>query len=629
VGDRRRILALLGAFVALALVLVPASAQARDYIVGYDASAGNAKTETADREDDVGFDADYVYSKAIKGFAADLSSDQVAELQKDPDVAFVVRDRPVEASGVPSAAGETIPTGVRRIGAATTTSVSPKSDVGVAVIDTGIDLANPDLDAVDGKNCISPGSPAQDDQGHGTHVAGTIAARNSGAGVVGVAPGTKLYAVKVLDSTGSGSTSSVICGIDWVTANAAVLNIKVANLSLGGYSPSVGTCLNDPERAAICRSTTLGVNYVVAAGNEGRDLYGTSDVATPASFPEVLTVSAYGDSDGSPGGQGSSLTCTPGYSDDGAAGFSNYASRAQDMAHLVAGPGVCIRSVKNGGGTSTMSGTSMAAPHVAGVVALCLSAGGVAGPCAGQTPAQIIDRIRTTAQARATTFGFQGDPLRPISGKSYGYAVNMAGASATTGAAGEVGETSAKVSGIAYPVDGTVTARFEFGTTVGYGSASDPQTVAAGAGPTAVGVAIGALAPGTTYHYRLTVSDGSGSSYGADRTFTTQSSSPVVVIPTVPVTTPISLPALPTLPIPAKTTTKPKPGDPESSPVPPTAKPSKACTTWRSRLAKANKTLKSTRRSMAGRRATRSSRKKLAAAETAVRTAKAKVKRYC
>src|SRR4051794_24621209 len=459
---------LLGAVLVAVALIGAGSAQARVYIVGYDSSAGNPRTETAQREDDQGFDADYVYTKAVKGFAANLSSAQVAELQDDPDVAYVVRDQPVEAlGGAAVAGGEIVPTGVRRLGAATTASVSPRSDVGVAVIDTGVDLSNPDIDAVDGRNCVAPGSPAQDDHGHGTHVAGTIAARNTGAGVVGVAPGTKIYAVKVLDSTGSGSTSSVICGIDWVAANAALLNIRVANMSLGGYANSVGSCITDPERAAVCRATALGVNFVVAAGNDGRDVAG-SDYEVPATFPEVLTVSAYGDSDGAPGGQGAS-TCAAGNTDDNAATFSNFATRAQDVAHLVSAPGVCIRSVKNGGGTATMSGTSMASPHIAGAVALCLGAGGVAGPCSGLTPAQVIDRMRSTAQARAQTFGFQGDPTRPISGRSYGYAVNIAGASATTGAASEVGQSTGKVSGVVYPVDSDVSVRFDFGGTAAYG----------------------------------------------------------------------------------------------------------------------------------------------------------------
>ena len=107
------------------------------------------------------------------------------------------------------------------------------------MIDTGIDLDHPDLNAISGKDCVHPGTTAEDDNGHGTHVAGTIARRNTGAGVVGIVPGMMLYAVKVLAANGSGMWSQVFCGIDWVTANAAALNIKVANMSLVGVGRRV------------------------------------------------------------------------------------------------------------------------------------------------------------------------------------------------------------------------------------------------------------------------------------------------------------------------------------------------------------------------------------------------------
>src|SRR5204862_6830892 len=124
------------------------------------------------------------------------------------------------------------------------------------------------------KNCNRSGQTARDDNGHGTHVAGTIAARNNGAGVVGVAPATKLYAVKVVNAQGSGTDAQVICGIDWVTANAATLGIKVANMSLGGPGADDGNCGNtnaDALHRAICNSVAAGVTYVVAAGNSSED----------------------------------------------------------------------------------------------------------------------------------------------------------------------------------------------------------------------------------------------------------------------------------------------------------------------------------------------------------------------
>src|SRR3954453_12475418 len=152
------------------------------------------------------------YSRAVKGFAAALTAPQVRALRADPAVAAVSPDRVVHAAGaVALATGETAPDGVERLGAASPTTARQASTANVAVIDTGVDLTHPDLNVVSGTNCVSPGDPADDGYGHGTHVAGTIGARNDGAGVVGVAPGTRIFAVKVLDDNGAGSWSSVIC----------------------------------------------------------------------------------------------------------------------------------------------------------------------------------------------------------------------------------------------------------------------------------------------------------------------------------------------------------------------------------------------------------------------------------
>ncbi len=145
------------------------------------------------------FSTGFRYARAIKGFSASLDAAQRDRLAKDPRVAFVEPDITFTATS-PTLAGETTPPGVRRIGAATATSSRDASRTNVAVLDTGVDLANPDLAAVSGVNCVNPGTPAQDDNGHGTHVAGIIGARNQGAGFVGVAPGTRIYSVKVLNS---------------------------------------------------------------------------------------------------------------------------------------------------------------------------------------------------------------------------------------------------------------------------------------------------------------------------------------------------------------------------------------------------------------------------------------------
>ncbi len=400
------------------------------YIVLYDKSVDDAAAATRRRERSQGFHARLRYSSAVKGFAAALTAEQADSLRTDPKVAAVTEDRAVRALAVvPLAPGEPLPpSGVRRIETATSSTARERSSVNVAVLDTGIDLEHPDLDAVDGRNCINGAASADDDNGHGTHVAGTIAARNDGAGVVGVAPGTTVFAVKVLDAQGSGTTSQLICGIDWVTKTltdgVSANDVPLVNMSLGGPGPALGTCAttSDPMHKAICASTAAGASYVVAAGNDGWDFDHAQQPDVPAAYPEVLTVTAVSDSDGQPGGLGPSCSSA----DDTYAGYSNFALTSAASDHTIAAPGSCIRSTWPGGGYSTLSGTSMAAPHVAGAVALCLGEAGARGPCAGMRPAEIIERMRADAEARSTAdggYGFTGDPLRPAGSSYFGHLV--------------------------------------------------------------------------------------------------------------------------------------------------------------------------------------------------------------
>lgn len=225
---------------------------------------------------------------------------------------------------------QTLPTGVNRIEGDKSSTLagngSGSVNVGVAVIDSGINKTHPDLNVAGGRNFASWGS-ANDKyevgHGHGTHVAGTIGAKDNASGPVGVAPGAPLYGVKVLDNTGSGARSWIIKGIDWVTANAD--KIKVANMSLGGSgsddAESGKTCntTTDAYRKAICGSVGKGVTYVVAAGNSNADMKGY----VPAAYNEVLTVTAVSDSDGTPGGKGAAPSCRTGEKDDYPATFSN------------------------------------------------------------------------------------------------------------------------------------------------------------------------------------------------------------------------------------------------------------------------------------------------------------------
>jgi len=313
----------------------------------------------------------YTYEHALKGFAGVVPASQLDALKADPDVAYVQQDEVVSLGdfvaqarpGGGSSSPQTLPTGIDRIDGESSSTVSGNGsgevNVDVAVIDTGIDLGHQDLNVVGGVNC-STGASYDDGNGHGTHVAGTIAAKDDTVGVVGVAPGARLWAVRVLNHAGSGSWSSVACGVEWVTANAAT--IEVANMSLGGSGsePSgTGCSTGDALHDAICNSVGAGVTYAVAAGNSSADAQGF----VPAAYDEVITVSALADFDGKTGGLGSS-TCRDDV-DDTFANFSNYGLDVDIIA-----PGVCINSTWKGGGYNTISGTSMASPHVAGAAAL-------------------------------------------------------------------------------------------------------------------------------------------------------------------------------------------------------------------------------------------------------------------
>lgn len=300
-----------------------------------------------------------VYNRAVRGYSAQLTSDQMTNIKKDSRVKFVSEDKLVNTTAI-----QTLPVGISRIAA----NLNPNkgTGVGVAVIDTGIQLNHPDLvtNIVANKTCVRRTSTANDDNGHGTHVAGTIAALNNSIGVVGVAPQAKLIAVKVLDRNGSGTWSNVICGLDWVVSNATRYNIKVVNMSLGGGGTSDNNCgltNSDALHAAICRVRDAGVTVVVAAGNSAAAV----STFVPAAYDDsVITVSALADSDGQAGGLGSSTSYG---SDDTFASFSNYGSGVD-----IAAPGVGIYSTWRGSSYSTISGTSMATPHVTAAAALYL-----------------------------------------------------------------------------------------------------------------------------------------------------------------------------------------------------------------------------------------------------------------
>jgi subtilisin family serine protease len=372
------ILALLASPIPAANAAPPA--QAGYIVVLHDrvASPAAAAREIAGQ---VGGQVGFIYEHALKGFSITVPPRAVTALEQNPLVNYVATD------DVRHAFAQTVPTGVQRIFASANGAIDIdgaddyRVDVDVAVIDTGIDFQHPDLNVMGGINCTVGSlfrtrcdAGGDDDHYHGTHVAGTIGALDNGVGVVGVAPGARLWAVKVLNSRGSGYSSWIVAGIDWVAANAAT--IEVANMSLGGSGYS------QAEYDAIQGAVNKGVAFAVAAGNSDDN----ADNYSPSAFDNVLCVSALADFNGLPGG-GAAPTCRTDQ-DDTLADFSNWGPEVD-----VAAPGVCILSTYplEQGGYGTISGTSMASPHVAGALALLAS---VNNPGNATDVASLYDQVR-------------------------------------------------------------------------------------------------------------------------------------------------------------------------------------------------------------------------------------------
>ena len=305
----------------------------------------------------------HTYQYALEGYAARIPEGRLDEVRADGRVAYVEADQAMNAEA------QTLPWGIDKVDADASSTLAGNgsgavSDVNAYVIDSGIDKRHGDLYVVKHVNFTGDGKN-RDCYGHGTHVAGSAAARDNASDVVGAAPGAHLTGVKVLGCTGAGSNSGVIKGVDWVTANAS--KPAIANMSLSG-GPS--QALDD----AVRNSADSGVFYSLAAGNQGADACNYSPARAGAGTDNgIATVAATNSSDG------------------------EWSSSNHGPCVDVWAPGASILSTKMGGGTTTKSGTSMAAPHVGGGAALYLSRNTSASPSAVE--GAITSSATTTATA--------------------------------------------------------------------------------------------------------------------------------------------------------------------------------------------------------------------------------------
>jgi subtilisin family serine protease len=321
-------------------VLKPRGAQLVEgkYIIKM--KSGSISTATASAIQSITADADYTYSNRFNGFAASLTSAELEAMRLDPNVEYIEQDAIMTMLETQTNA----PWGLARLSSSTPGSTTYTYDASAGegtcayVVDTGIDVEHPEFEGRATWLANFADNDDTDGQGHGTHVSGTI-----GSATYGVAKKTKLFAVKVLDASGSGTNSGVIAGMEFVVDDFATQDCPkgaVVNMSLGG---STSSAIN----SAAAAITNAGLFLAVAAGNESQD----AENSSPASEPSACTVGAT-------------------TRNDTLAYFSNFGSLVDVLA-----PGLDITSTWPGGDTNTISGTSMASPHVAGIGAYFLGLG--------------------------------------------------------------------------------------------------------------------------------------------------------------------------------------------------------------------------------------------------------------
>jgi subtilisin len=400
--------------------------------------------------------------RVVPSLVAELPNSAIERLRADPRVLAVEKDQRVHLLD----AELDNSWGVKRIGAGVVHPTNQGAGVKVAVIDSGIDYTHSDLNAnyAGGYDFVNDDADPMDDNGHGTMVAGIIAAEDNGSGVVGVAPQARLYALKVLNAGGFGWLSDVIAGVDWARVNG----VQVVNMSLGSTSASYGF------QTAIANAYNAGLVLVAAAGNSG-NCYGTGDsVQYPARYSQVIAVAATNSGDVRP--------C-----------FSSAGSTVE-----IAAPGVSTRSTYRGGGYASGSGTSFASPHVAGTAALVIASGTTSNTAVRQRLQTTADDLGATGRDNLYGYGLVdadeaagGSPPPPPSTHDVAVTSVSAPGSATQGSTVTVGVTVANQGTASESF--TVTLR-DGGSTIG----SSPVSLAAGASTTVnfswntTGVATGA-----------------------------------------------------------------------------------------------------------------------------------------
>ncbi|WP_026691049.1 S8 family peptidase [Alteribacter aurantiacus] len=332
------------------------SGETKEYLVGFQPGAAasdsvNALSQVTALGGEVEHEFDFADIVHVS-----LPEQAVRGLENNPNVAFVEENHEVQAYA------QEVPYGIEQIGAidVQVNDGNTGNGVSVAVLDTGI-AAHEDLNVVDGESFIAGEPDYEDYNGHGTHVAGTVAALDNDLGVLGVSPDVDLYAVKVLGADGGGSHASIAQGIEWAVDN----DIDVVNMSLGG---AVGSTTLEQ---AVNYAHSQGVTLIAAAGNEGSLIPGLNTIGYPAKYDNVIAVGAVD-------------------SNNNRASFSSVGNELDVVA-----PGVSILSTYLGNDYAALNGTSMASPHVAGAAALLLA----------ENPGLTNDQVRAVFNETAVPLG--------------------------------------------------------------------------------------------------------------------------------------------------------------------------------------------------------------------------------